>query len=47
MRKILLISAVFMLTIWSYAQLDAKLIKKLDSIFSSFKATPGAAVMES
>jgi len=45
MRKIFLASAFFMLTIFSYTQPDAKLIKKLDSIFSSFnKTTPGAAV---
>ena len=45
MLKIFLTSAVFILTLCSYAQPDAKLIKKLDSIFSSFtNATPGAAV---
>src|SRR5688572_12992130 len=45
MRKIFLGFAISILTICSYAQPDAKLIKKLDSIFSSFnKTTPGAAV---
>jgi CubicO group peptidase (beta-lactamase class C family) len=45
MRKIFLAFAIFKLTICGYAQPDARLIKKLDSIFSSFtKATPGAAV---
>ncbi len=45
MRKIFLACVFFFLTIYSHAQPDAKLIKKLDSIFSSFnKTTPGAAV---
>jgi CubicO group peptidase (beta-lactamase class C family) len=45
MRKIFLAFVVFMITVCGYAQQDAKLVKKLDSIFSSFtKTTPGAAV---
>ncbi|HLO36935.1 MAG TPA: serine hydrolase domain-containing protein [Lacibacter sp.] len=45
MRKIFLTFLISLLTICSYAQPDAKLIKKLDTLFSSFnKATPGAAV---